>query len=81
MSSFERSRTASRDPPIVLRSSSSCPSAERVQRLLRNAKEGMKKYSPPFIVTAWDAAESGLESLPPQVSGETAVGRVPCPMT
>ena len=39
------------------------------QRLRRNASEGMKKYSPPFIRTAWAMASTSVAAGPPQRVG------------
>ncbi len=37
------------------------------QRLRRNASEGMKKYSPPFSVTAWGLAAVVTAAAAPQI--------------
>ena len=54
---------------------------DRTYSAFRNAIDGMKKYSPPRIVTACGAALTVFVAAPFQATGHVVFGRVPCPMT
>ena len=52
-----------------------------VYSALRNASEGMKKYSPPFIVTVCGASATRLTCVLSHLTGQSTFGREPWPMT
>ena len=73
-------------PAITMQGTRRVPAArtgwtEPSYSAFRNAIDGMKKYSPPFIVTVCGAGLATLDCGLSHFSGQAGLWRVPWPMT